>query len=85
MLISDLPVAPVGCEWKQHKPDVCLLYRDGKQVGKVAVVKRETAYQRVGGPLCSLDGVDVRLAAYDLFGQCGLMTQDEVAQALATK
>lgn len=69
MLISDLPVAPAGCEWKQHKPDVCLLYRGKKLLGKVGVEKGESVYGRIGGPRCSLDAVDHRFAALDLFGQ----------------
>ena len=69
MQIQDLPEAPAGCEWQQHKPDVCLLYKGGKLLGKVAVEKGESVYSRVGGPRCSLDTVDHRFAALDLFGQ----------------
>lgn len=69
MLISDLPVPPAGCEWRQHKPDVCLLYKNGKLLGKVSVEKGDSVYSCVGGPRCSLDTVDHRFAAMDLFGQ----------------
>lgn len=72
MVVQDLPVPPAGFEWQQHKPDVCLLYRGKTLLGKVAVEKGESVYSRVGGPRCSLDTVDHRFAAMDLFGQLGL-------------
>lgn len=85
MLISDLPVAPAGCEWKQHRPDMCVLYSNGKQIGKVGVEKGQSVYGTIGGPRCSLDTVDHKFAALDLFYSCGLVTLGYVHDALEAK
>ena len=72
MTVQDLPVPPAGCEGQQHKPDMVVRYSNGKQIGKVGVEKGCSVYGTIGGTRCSLDTVDHKFAALDLFGQLGL-------------